>query len=240
MNPSNHFLFYSSRVENGEIILDKEESRHAFSVLKRAAGETIQITNGKGSIYECTVHEKTPDGTRCTVVKTIPVPAPQKKVSLLVGLPEKEAFGELCESLAALGVSEIIPVECEYCQEQWWRAWEKQSGRLEKKMIAGIKQAKSAWLPNCKPPGTLKAGVEACKGSVMILADENGAPFPNVLDRIKNAAAVSCFVGPPGGFSPREIDALKSAGSISVSLAKNRLRTELAAIILCGMVSSIQ
>jgi 16S rRNA (uracil1498-N3)-methyltransferase len=175
------------------------------------------------------------------VVKTIPAPALKKNVSVYAGLPAKEAFGELCESLAALGASRIIPLECEYCQDRWWLAWEKHGQRLLKKMIAGIKQAKSAWLPHLSAP-QLFAGAQgegAGAGALVLAADESGVPFIDVIDRIRDAAAVSCFVGPPGGFSPKEIDQLKSAGAVFVSLSQNRLRTEVAALVLCGMIIAV-
>jgi 16S rRNA (uracil1498-N3)-methyltransferase len=239
MTDPSHFLFFSSCVENGAAFLDKDESRHAFSVLRRASGETIQITDGKGSLYECSIQEQSPDGTRCAVIKTIPTPAPKKNVSLYAGLPEKEAYGDLCQSLAALGASRIIPLECEYCQDRWWQAWEKQAQRLTKKMIAGIKQAKNTWLPLLCAPQPLAGALGQGAGALMLAAYESGVPFADVIDRIKNAAAVSCFVGPPGGFSPKEIDQLKSAGAIFVSLSKSRLKTELAAMMLCGCVMMI-
>jgi 16S rRNA (uracil1498-N3)-methyltransferase len=237
MTDPSHFLFFSSCVENGAVFLDKDESRHAFSVLRRASGETIRITDGKGSIYECTIHEQTPQGTRCIVKNKVTVLASQKKISLYVGLPEKEVFEGLCENLASLGVSEIIPMECDCCQERWWKGWEKQAPRFTKKMVAGLKQAKSACLPLLSAPQQLAGALG--KGALMIAADENGVPFVDVIDRIKKAAAVSCFVGPPGGFSPKEIDMLKSSGAILVSLSRNRLRTELAAIVLCGMIKGV-
>lgn len=240
MTDPSHFLFFTSRVENGAAFLDKEECRHAFSVLRHSPGETMRITDGKGLFYECTIREQSSEGAQCAVVKTIPVPAPKKSVSVYAGIPEKEAFGELCESLAALGVSKIVPVECEYCQDRWWLAWEKNATRFTKKMIAGIKQAKSAWLPLMSAPQPLAGALGSCAGTLMLAADESGVPFIDVIERIKNAADVSCFVGPPGGFSPKEIDALKSAGAILVSLSRNRLRTELAAVVLCGMIASIQ
>jgi 16S rRNA (uracil1498-N3)-methyltransferase len=240
MNPSDHFLFFSSRVENGAAFIDKEECRHAFSVLRSAPGGTLRITDGKGSIYECTVREQSSDGTWFPVVKTISAPAPKKNVSVYAGLPEKDTFGELCESLAALGAANIFPLECEYCQDQWWQAWEKHSGRFLKKMIAGVKQAKSAWLPHLSAPQPLEGALAAGRGALMLAADETGVPFTDVIDRIKNAANVSCFVGPPGGFSPKEIDQLKSAGLVFISISKNRLRTELAALVLCGMIMAIQ
>jgi 16S rRNA (uracil1498-N3)-methyltransferase len=239
MNPSDHFLFFSSRVENGAAFLDREECRHAFSVLRRAPVGTLRITDGKGSIYECAVCEQSSDGAWFPVVKTIPAPAPKRSVSVYAGLPEKDMFGELCESLAALGASRVVPLECEYCQDQWWQAWEKHSGRFLKKMIAGVKQAKSAWLPHLSAPQALVGALAAGRGSLMLAADETGVPFTDVVDKIRNAADVSCFVGPPGGFSPKEIDQLKSAGTAFVSLSQNRLRTELAALVLCGMIKAI-
>ena len=240
MTDPTHFLFYSSRVENGTALLDKEECRHAFSVLRHSPGETMRITDGKGSFYECTIREQSSEGAQCAVIKTIPAPAPKKNVSVYAGLPEKEAFGELCESLAALGASRVIPLECDYCQDRWWLAWEKHGQRFLKKMIAGIKQAKSAWLPHLSTPQPLAGALNEGAGALMLAADDSGVPFIDVIDRIKNAADVSCFVGPPGGFSPGEIAGLKSAGVIFVSLSSNRLRTELAATVLCGMIASLQ
>jgi 16S rRNA (uracil1498-N3)-methyltransferase len=199
----------------------------------------MRVTDGKGLFYECTIREQSSEGAQCAVIKTIPAPAPKKNVSLYAGLPEKEAFGELCESLAALGASRVIPLECDYCQDRWWLAWEKHSQRFLKKMIAGIKQAKSAWLPLLCAPQQLAGALSAGKGVLMLAADDSGVPFTDVIDRIRNAADVSCFVGPPGGFSPHEIEQLKSSGSVFISLSKNRLRTELAAVVLCGIIASI-
>jgi 16S rRNA (uracil1498-N3)-methyltransferase len=240
MKPSDHFLFYSSRIENGEVFLDKEEARHVFFTLRKSANDPIMVTDGKGALYECSISERTEDSARCMVKKTVSVPLPRQQVRACIGLPDKDAFEQCAENLSALGASEIVPMECEYCQDHWWKGWDKQSPRIAKKMIAGIKQAKCAWLPKCNPPKKLSAAIEGCKGSLMLVADDNGVLFADVIERIKNTEAVSCFVGPPGGFSPKEMEALKSSGAVSVSLSRNRLRTELAATILCGMVKSIK
>jgi 16S rRNA (uracil1498-N3)-methyltransferase len=239
MTDPSHFLFYSAGIRNGEVFLDKEESRHVFSVLRGSEGETIQVTDGAGFVYKCEIAQRLTDGARCVVLKTEAESRSLPAVRVCVGLPDKETFLELSQTLAALGAAEIIPLQCDFCQDQWWSAWEKQAQRITKKMIAGIKQAKSARLPHCLPPMFFDKAVNDYKSPIIIVADENGRDLVGIADACKAADTVSCFVGPPGGFSPEEISRLESAGAIFVSLSKNRLRTELAAVLLCGIIKAI-
>ena len=50
---------------------------------------------------------------------------------------------------------------------------------------------------------------------------------------------VTILIGPEGDFSKGEIDLSKEKGYIPVSLGRNRLRTETAAIVACTTVAII-
>jgi 16S rRNA U1498 N3-methylase RsmE len=47
---------------------------------------------------------------------------------------------------------------------------------------------------------------------------------------------VSCLIGPPGGFSAEEKKTLESHTVLTVKIAQQRLRTELAAAVLCSRI----
>ena len=47
------------------------------------------------------------------------------------------------------------------------------------------------------------------------------------------------MVGPEGGFSQNELDLAKIAKFVPVSLAKSRLRTETAGVMVCSIFSTI-
>jgi 16S rRNA (uracil1498-N3)-methyltransferase len=199
----------------------------------------VRVTDGRGSVYDCSVARQSGDGAQLSVKRTENKPRSAPEVRVCAGLCDKEEFGELVQNLAALGAASIVPVVCEYCQAPWWQAWEKQEARLRKKMIAGIKQARSAWLPQLAPPVSLRESLEAAKGCPVLVADDSGAPLLSSGERVRGAQFVSCFVGPPGGFSPKEMAQFASAGAGLVSLSENRLRTELAAVVLCAAVRSM-
>ena len=45
------------------------------------------------------------------------------------------------------------------------------------------------------------------------------------------------LIGPEGGFSEREVDAVKSAGGISVTLGNRVLKTDTAAVSVLAMIN---
>jgi 16S rRNA (uracil1498-N3)-methyltransferase len=231
-----HHLFFASRVADGTVYLDNEESRHAMSALRFSPGDPLVATDGSGSVYHCTIINRTPEALAAAIDKIDSVPKPECPVRMCIGLPDKDVFLELIEDCSALGATEIIPVACRYSQKGWWHSWDNLVPRIRRKLIAGIKQSRNPWLPVCIEPQTVPEALAVCGDSFVIAADECGDNFAAVSGRMGPASALSCFVGPPGGFSPDELGALKSGAAAFLSLSGNRLRTELASVVLCGAV----
>jgi 16S rRNA (uracil1498-N3)-methyltransferase len=240
MPSPDHNLFFASRVENGFAYLDSEESRHAQSVLRLSLGDALAVTDGKGAVYDCIVQERLSEALSARILSTRSVPRPQRSLSMFVGICDRDRFEELAENCAALGANRIIPVVCRFCQKPWWSAWDKHSQRIRKKLVAGIKQSHNPWLPLVTEPTTFSDALSQTEPSLMLAADAGGKRVLEIVDKIKQSRVVSCFVGPPGGFSPQELETLKKAGATLVSLSANRLRTELAAVVLCNAVKLAQ
>lgn len=233
-----HFLFYSDRIENGTIVLDSEETHHAFSVLRAQQGHTIFVTDGKGHIFEAEVTAI--DKRVCVAVakrqrSQLPsLPA----VHFFIGLPEKDAFESALCGLIPLGVIQIVPVECSYCQKDWWsRNWEKHMARFIKKMVGSAKQSWNAWLPTLQKPVAFSSVMNAVKGA-LVVAHQDGERFDELRGKMQPVPdTLCCFVGPPGGFSPQENEMFLKKGAHCVKLSEHRLRTELAATVLAGNVA---
>ena len=249
MPSPDHNLFFASRVENGIVHLDNEESRHAMSVLRFSTGEIIQVTDGKGVIYECRIPAESQGmedalsrGTarHLQIVSTKQVPQSQCPVRMFIGICDRDRFEELAENCAALGADRVTPLVCRFCQKPWWSAWDKQAPRINKKLVAGVKQSRNPWLPQLAEPTAFGDALSKIGPSLVIAAEADGTRFVDVIGKIKQATAVSCFVGPPGGFSPDELERLKTSGALFLSLSENRLRTELAAVVLCNAVKLVR
>ena len=229
-----HFLFFSSTITGESIALDEEETRHAFSVLRLEKGDTIFITNGTGCIYACIIEhiEKKTCITRIYKKKVQEPPKPT--MHFFIGLTEKDSFEAAIMGLVPLGVMHITPLECECCQIKWWvKKWEKHAERFRNKMIAAAKQSWNAWLPSLNGPVDFNKALSLVQGHV-IVADENGETLDTLSEKTALQEGMSCFVGPPEGFSQKEIDELKQSGALSIKLSDKRLRTELAATVLAG------
>jgi len=236
---SEHYIFFSTQIKDDIIILNKEECKHAYSVLRYNKATPIKITDGKGHFYECKFIQNTPEGAIFSIINIIKVPAPNKNINVFIGLNEKEPFAETCEILSSIGVNFIYPVICEYCQNPWWKSWEKHYLRIQKKMISGIKQAKNPWLPILLKPLKFDEALLSLKENFILVAEEKGNSVFKIWDNIKDEKNISCFVGPPGGFSSKEKNILTSYSSFFISLSPNRLRTEIASVVLIGLISAL-
>ena len=71
---------------------------------------------------------------------------------------------------------------------------------------------------------------------LVFVADMNGEKLGKSLDELTLLDTVSCFIGPPEGFSTEELDGLKKHGAKLIKLSDKRLRTELAATVFAGNI----
>ena len=231
-----HFLFFSNNITGESIELDEEETRHAFSVLRLEKGDTIFITNGTGSIYTCSIEHIDKKACITRLLKKKVQEPPKPAMHFFIGLTERDSFEATLMGLVPLGVMHISPVECEYCQKKWWvKKWEKHYELFRKKMIAAAKQSWNAWLPNLIGPIDFKKALGMVRGLVLV-ADENGETLDILSEKPTLQDSISCFIGPPEGFSPEELSELRKCGSRAITLSDKRLRTELAATILAGNI----
>jgi 16S rRNA (uracil1498-N3)-methyltransferase len=241
MHKENHSFFFLSAVSGTTGILTKEEYRHACRALRINPNAAFYGTDGNGNIYKCKLTGESMEHGEVDIIETFPQPTLSPAVGIYIGLPDREPFEEALTGLSALGASAIIPMVCRYCQEPWWRPWEKHLDRLRRKMIAAVKQAHNPRLPDLYEPQPLAEtlftlGSRVKSPSVRIVADPDGVTAVSVVGGATTIDRIDCFIGPPGGFSPDELDRLSSEGFSKVNLSRYRLRTELAAIVLCAEI----
>ena len=63
-------LFYTPDISGTEYTLSEEESKHAVRVLRLDAGETVQLVDGKGGLYEAVVRDPNPKRCKLEITKT--------------------------------------------------------------------------------------------------------------------------------------------------------------------------
>ena len=236
MDNLEHSLFFVSHADEKTAVFSEEERHHALSVLRKDPSGFIHATDGKGTIYTCLLRE----GAAQAEVAALRIqPAFLPRVHAYIGIPERDAFEEAVTNLAALGIATITPMICHCCQKKWWETWEKHKERRHKKMVSGIKQSLGAWLPELTAPTEFDEALDTVRSfspKHCIVADADGMSPRSARDGLAAPMDTACFIGPPGGFSQNEKDGLKSSGFVFMKIAHTRLRTELAAVILCAQV----
>ncbi|MDD5674276.1 MAG: RsmE family RNA methyltransferase [Chitinivibrionales bacterium] len=237
MNKSSHYLFYSRNRENDRIILDARETHHARSVLRLLTGEDITVTDGTGSLFNCTIVSFTDSGCECDITAQKQCPPSVKSTWFFIGIPDKNCFEYALEALAPLGAGKIIPMECDFCQKGWWKEdWEKLSRRFEEKIIIAGKQSYNPWFAVLEKPREFKDAL-SCVSGLALVADVGGQMLERAM--IAQRETIACFIGPPGGFSEREMQCFRERGAVFVKLGAFRLRTELAALTLAAQLAPL-
>jgi len=235
MRDIEHHLFYCGNIaaDTGVISLDKTETNHAVSVLRAKVGDPIRITGGDGIIYDCQCMDISKQSMSCRILDKTVTPRLSPELSLFIGLPDKEHFETILEYTTALGAARIVPLIMDHCRKPWWESWEKLRERFATKMIVSMKQCLYPYMPRLDTPVSLDEVINTCDKPV-IVADQYGKKLSDV--DLSPHKKLTCLVGPPGGMSARELILLEDHDMVTINIAAARLRTELAAAVLCARI----
>ena len=137
-------LFYSRRVEGDRIIFDEEEAQHLIKVMRHQIRDELMVTNGAGKLFHTEIisHSKKEVVVNILEVKKDEsVPFPQIHIAIA---PTKtvDRFEWFLEKATEIGFSEITPIISQRSERDKIKP-----DRLNKILIASIKQSFRLWLP---------------------------------------------------------------------------------------------
>jgi 16S rRNA (uracil1498-N3)-methyltransferase len=227
-------LFYSPVVTQGPNLLGAQESWHCTRVLRLAEGGTIHLADGHGNLYECVIQYADPN--QCIVnVVSVQMEYLKRTNYLHVGIaPMKsmDRFEWFLEKATEIGIDEITPVFCAHSERIRIK-----TERLQKILVAAMKQSLKAYLPKLNEPADLKnLFSQGFTGQKFIAYCESGEE--DELQKVyQKGANALILIGPEGDFSHEEIALAKKQEFIPISLGKSRLRTETAGIVACHTIT---
>jgi len=237
-----------SRLGPGDhYVLDGPEGRHAGVVQRRRTGERIDVVDGAGVRARCVVADV--DGPRVTlgVQEVVVEEADSVEVVLVQALAKGDRDELAIEAATELGVDAVVPWQAERSVVVW------RGDRAEKSLAhwvatvrAATKQARRATLPEVRRPvdgralaATVRAVLDA--GGAAVVLHEDAAvplaavPVPGPGGDVPRSVLV--VVGPEGGISDREVEALTGAGAVLARLGPHVLRTSTAGPVAVASLS---
>jgi 16S rRNA (uracil1498-N3)-methyltransferase len=212
----------------------EEESVHCARVLRLTAGDEVLITNGKGWMFTAVVSESHPKHTEAQIISKRLMPRDTGFHLHLAVAPTKNIarFEWFLEKACEIGVDEITPLICEHSERQ-----KLNMERLNRVLIAAMKQSQTAVLPLLHPPCAIEKFAPQCGSQQKFVGWCDEQVTKNLFDVATAGESVTMLIGPEGDFSVPEIEMLKTNGFQPVSLGRQRLRTETAAIVACCILN---
>lgn len=229
-------LFYIPGISENIVTLDPIESKHAVKVLRLSKGDQIQIVDGKGGFYNAEIVDDNPKNCRISILDSIQ-DFGKKNFNLHIAIaPTKniDRFEWFIEKATEIGINEITPIISEHSERKIIKP-----ERLEKILVAAIKQSIKAYLPVLNEMTTFKDFVSNSKSKYKFIAHCNEGEKIHLKNEIKKSEDVLILIGPEGDFSPEEVDLAKENGYNEISLGNSRLRTETAGVVACHIVNLI-
>ena len=221
-------LFYAPDITTPLYTLDEIESGHCVRVLRLQEGDTLNITDGRGTLYDAEVVDAHPK--RCSVrIVAEHHNWEQRPYGLTVAVAPTKNIDRIewfVEKATECGIDRIIPIECAHSERRIVKL-----ERLEKIAASAMKQSLKAYLPEIAPLTPIRTVVEApFEGTKLIAHCEDDAERIFMGELLKKGDKVLILIGPEGDFSPEEIALARANGFREVSLGECRLRTETAAL----------
>lgn len=219
-------------------ILCPEESRHAVKSLRLAAGDSVEVGDGKGNLYTCRIMHTGRDSLATSVTKTLRPSPPVFRFDLAVAPVKNTArFEWFLEKATETGVSTLTPLLTARTERPRVKA-----ERAARILHAAGKQSKRAWLPELRALTDFADVLSSTHALKVIAHCGAGRKRQNFADLINETASdrVLVLIGPEGDFTPEEIDAAAAAGFIEVDLGPNRLRTETAGVYCASVLAALK
>ena len=218
------------------VTITGSDVNHIKNVLRMRPGEKIRVSSSSRDMF-CEIAELTDDFVQADILdEEAPDTELPSRIYLFQGLPKGDRMEYIIQKSVELGVYEIIPVAMKYCVV---KLDAKKAGNKVKRWQAisesAAKQAKRSRIPEVHAVMNFKDAVEYAKLQDMILVPYENERGMEALKKVKPGQSISVFIGPEGGFSEEEIDALRQDAEV-LSLGKRILRTDTAAICAMSML----
>lgn len=249
------YFYQSAETPANQLVGD--EAEHAIKVLRLQEGDTILVTDGKGTLTEAVISTKS-NKALSFVPQTV---AKAKKAwngeICLAVAPTKngDRIEWLVEKATEIGVDRIVFLDCQFSERRKINLQ-----RLERVAIAAMKQSHKSFLPKLEEMTSFKSFIKNyaalqkasspipwygyiahCYDEIPEMEQPVAKPFlGKLLAEQPHGANSIVLIGPEGDFSVNEVRDAITNGLIPISLGTQRLRTETAALFAVFQMQNVQ
>jgi 16S rRNA (uracil1498-N3)-methyltransferase len=231
------FVAATAELAAENVVLRGPEGRHASTVRRLTPGEWVDLTDGAGTVAHCIVTSARPGELALTVASRRVEPTPEPRLVVLQAIAKGDRGELAAELLTEVGADVIVPWAADRCVAIW--RGERAAKARERWRVAAVqaaKQSRRAWFPEVTEQAHLADAVRLVElASLAVLLDPDAADSAADL-QLPGKGDIVLVVGPEGGISPAEDQALRKAGATSARLGPTVLRASTAGVVAAGVV----
>ena len=227
----------------GSFPLPKDEAKHALKVLRLGVGDEVCVLDGFGGRFAAEIESVSGDGAMLKLTEALSSNEPPVRVTLYQGLPKADKLDFIVQKLTELGAACVVPVKMERCVvKSDAKDGKKRQERLQRIACEAVKQCRRACEPEVTEPLTWKQCFEKMKQHDLLLVpweDAEGYNMKKAFADAPDATDIGIVIGPEGGMSAAEVEALTEQGAKIVTLGPRILRAETAAVASVTMAMTL-
>lgn len=227
------FYHPSLNEQDSFISLDAAEASHAVKARRLKVGQEVRLFNGQGLVAFGPLSQIDRRSASVEIQACSHIEPNARQLSIAVAIPKGDRQKVMLDMLTQLGVSEIIPISCEYSVT---RFSDNMLEKWQRVTIEAAKQSQNPYLPVLQECVTVKELIER-SDKPMVVANADGN---SLLEHGFSESELLVLIGPEGGFSDEEFGLFKSNGIASIALGGHILRTEAAAIAAASQFNLIR
>ncbi len=213
-----------------DVVLTEEETRHLRDVLRLKVGDEVQVFDGVGKEFRCSVVEIRKAMTSLQVINEVTPAAPESELDLrlAVSVYKNDKLDLVVQKAVELGVNRLSPLVTARGEVKLSDT-AKRLERWRKIALEATKQCERAMVMQIDEVASFAdhVGVVNADNRLLIMFSEKGG---GGLPEHSHSKKITALVGPKGGWDDSEIEVATKGGFLPIKLGSRIMRAETAAI----------
>ena len=234
---------------SGTITVGPEVAGHAVRVRRMDAGEELELIDGTGVRLRGTIQEGTSESLTLSVTDVTEEPQQRPRLVLVQALAKNDRDIQAIEAATEVGVDAVIPWAAQRSIADWpAKKAHKMAAKWANVLTAATLQARRARVPELGEliRGTAVTQLVTPTSRVIVLDETESSGLTEAVNDLGEGSTtqgdideIVVIVGPEGGITPAEVDALVSAGARTAVLGPTILRASTAGPVALAIVQTL-
>lgn len=228
----------------GTITVGPEVAGHAVRVRRMGAGEELELIDGTGVRLRGTIQEGTSESLTLSVTDVTEEPQQRPRLVLVQALAKNDRDIQAIEAATEVGVDTVIPWAAQRSIADWpAKKAHKMAAKWSNVLTAATLQARRARVPELGElmRGTAVTQLVTPTSRVIVLDETESSGLTEAVNDLGEGDIdqIVVIVGPEGGITPSEVDALVSEGARTAVLGPTILRASTAGPVALAIVQTL-